>query len=394
MQPDHNSTSGMADAAVPASQPAVPSATRNFRDLRRVAVCLALAVLFFIAAEGLLFHTHFYVRLLAFDSTAGWVRSMVGLELRRHSSSPNQVVAVGDSRMNLWPRVTDPLLPEVGYTFSTIALGGTHPRCWFYMLREVDPARNRYAAVLIPMNELEDDDWEDLSAAEVDVHYLTPLLRLGDIFEFGLSFPTWELRKEAMLSVLLKGLTYKRDFQDLLVNYDARSKQLAWASEYLAQTLHDYRAPNDSVVGLEVDWAARKVTHFPPGFPAAKQQELAGILLRPTGIPTGARALYRARWFGKILDYYRGTRTKVIFFRLPRGPLVRPYPMSTKSSVVRGFAARGEALLLDEHTFDVLERPEFFMDAAHFNGPGGDRFNEMLARAVGRVLPHPAQPVH
>ena len=370
-----------------AAQTTLSPATHQAKANRNLAVRLILAALLFVAIEALVFHTHFYSDVLAPDSAAGSLKLNLDEEARRPRNGPNQVLGIGDSRMGLWRRATDPQLGEVGYTFANIATPGTYPRCWYYMLREVDPHRNRYAAIAIAMNEYEDDDWGDHSSADADIHYLTSLLRMTDLFEFGMSFPTWKQRKKAMLSILLKGLTYKRDFQDLLVNHEARFKEIGWIPQNLAKARYDYVGPSTSVAGLEVDWTARKIVRYPPNSTPGEQMEFVNTLLRPTANCTGQRAAYRRQWFGKILEYYRGTRTRIVFFRMPRGPVVRPYPMSTQSSLVREFAARGEALLLDEHTFDALERPEFFMDPVHLNGPGCERFSQMLARAVGRALP-------
>jgi hypothetical protein len=68
------------------------------------------------------------------------------------------------------------------------------------------------------------------------------------------------------------------------------------------------------------------------------------------------------------------------------GPVVRPAPPFQRTSVIREFASRQDVLLVDEHLFDELERPEFFADAVHMNGPASDRFSTMLAEEVRRLL--------
>jgi hypothetical protein len=381
-EPESTSKSGQAP------QPVAPgSATSGRRPvLTRIVLALAIFCLF----EGLIFHSSFYANLLKPDSAAGSLITTLRLEQRRPIHDRNQVLGIGDSRMPLWPRLTDALRDETGYTFASIATPGTYPRDWYYMLREVDPDRSRYAAVLIPMYEYEDDDWGDHSAEEVDIHYLAPLLRLSDLFEFSMSYPTWKLRKRAMRSILLKGLTYKQDFRDFLEHQDARLSELKWARENLAQARYDYPGVERSDAGLEVDWAARKIAHYPPDRTPAERAEFNTILLRPVGPYTGQRAAYRRLWFGRIVNYYRGTRTRLIFFRVPRGPFVRPYRTNARTSAVREIAARGEATLLDEDLLDELERPEFFMDAVHLNRAGCERFNPILARAVARVLGPPS----
>ncbi len=88
-----------------------------------------------------------------------------------------------------------------------------------------------------------------------------------------------------------------------------------------------------------------------------------------------------------MLDRYRGSRTKIVFVRLPRGPVVRPDKLVRKKSAsIREFARSPNVLLCDEHAFDSLERPEFFKDAVHLNREGCARFSAMLAAEVSRVL--------
>ncbi len=76
-----------------------------------------------------------------------------------------------------------------------------------------------------------------------------------------------------------------------------------------------------------------------------------------------------------------GTRaTKIVFLRLPRGPIPRPDFLSrAKSSSIRELAARPNVILCDEHAFDSLEHPELFGDGMHLNRAGVAKFSPMLA---------------
>jgi len=354
-----------------------------------VAWRIAAAAVLFCVVEFAVFRSGFYANYLNGGSTAGQLMVNLRLEQNRKLIGPNQVLAVGDSRMAVWIRVTDRLKPETGYTLANIATFGTDPRCWYYMFREVDPDRRRYAAVLVPVDDLDDEDWGDLSEEEVDTHYLVPLLRLSDTYDFVRSFRSSKLRLLALRTVLLKGLSYNRDFQDLLETYKHRLAELKWAREELAHTRYVYLGPSKTMDGLQVDWAAHKITQYPPGSTEAEKRGLDSELVRPVGIYTGDREVYRRLWLGRIIDYYRGSRTRVIFLRIPRGPAVRPYPTNAKSSVIREFAARGQAILLNEHIFEDMERPPYFWDGVHMNEAGSERFSELLARAVGAALGHP-----
>jgi hypothetical protein len=102
---------------------------------------------------------------------------------------------------------------------------------------------------------------------------------------------------------------------------------------------------------------------------------------------TGQHAAFRRKWFGKLLDRYRGTDTKMIFLRVPRGPMPRPdYLVQKKSSSIREFAVRPGVLLVDEHAFDSLETPELFKDAFHLNNAGCSLLSVRMAQEVGKLL--------
>ena len=351
---------------------------------------LGSACLLFCAIELIVFHTGIYKSIMEPGSSAGFLKSILQNEMRRPITNSNQVAAIGDSRMALRPKIADERLPETGYTFTNIAVPGTTPRCWYYMLREVDPHRNRYAAIVLPTNEYEDDDWENLADRTLDIYYLIPLLRVGDVYDFTMSFPEWKTRWEAFRGSLLKGWTYRKDFQELLTDPSKRMFAVRWARDEQARSLYNYAWPTTNVNGLSVDFS-KKTIEYPPGSTADQERVFREVLLRGYNPAMGLRKAYREKWFGRIFDYYRGSRTKLIFIRMPRGPLVRPASPYPLTSSIRDFGRRGEAIVSDEHYFDDLEHTQFFIDPVHLNGPGAERFTILLGRLVRSIL-GPPQP--
>jgi hypothetical protein len=143
--------------------------------------------------------------------------------------------------------------------------------------------------------------------------------------------------------------------------------------------------------GLAVDWTAGKIA-FPPDATPELRESLQNVLLRPVDAQTGRLAAYRRKWFGKIMDLYRGASTRVVFYRLPRAPIPRPDSLVKKlSASIREFQSRQNVLLLDEHTFDCLERPQFFQDALHLNREGVARFSSLMAERLLDALAAPSQ---
>ena len=153
------------------------------------------------------------------------------------------------------------------------------------------------------------------------------------------------------------------------------------------QWTYDYLETSRSMAGLQIDWATWKVT-FPPGLDQDQQDTVNRDLMREPAPQTGRLAAFRRAWYGRILDRYRGSPTKIIFVRLARAPIPRPDGLvRKKSSTIRDFASsRPNVLLCDEHAFDSLEHPELFRDALHLNRAGIALFSPMLAEDIGRML--------
>jgi len=110
-------------------------------------------------------------------------------------------------------------------------------------------------------------------------------------------------------------------------------------------------------------------------------------LVEPLPAQTGRRSAYMKYWLGRIRDHYRGSKTRVVFLRLPRGAWIRPdMPPTNPQSSLHELEKEPNFTLLPEHLFDELETPERFHDEVHMNQLGLDRFTEILARTMREVL--------
>jgi hypothetical protein len=358
------------------------------RPQPRVLVRLLAVPLVFFALEALVFRTGVYLPYLEPFAMAGNLQRRLWDEEKRFYAGSYEVIAVGDSRMGFRARVANQLTAETGYTFATIAIPGTTPRCWYYMLREVDPHVNRYSAVIIAVNDY--DESADEAGRLLDLNYLVPILRCPDIPEFTLSFDNWQARWLAFRGSLLKGLFFKNDFQDFLVNHKKRMERLQWDRESGASIVYNGVWGTRDVAGLSVDWKAGKILSYPDWMDADQRQQTNDILLPPF-MPASDGGAYGRKWFGKIVDRYRGTSTRIIFIQLPRGPVVRPWSLWPRRGPIRRLAAEGTTLLANQNAFDSVERPDLFGDAMHMNHPGAERFSVLLAREVRRLLGPPSR---
>lgn len=361
------------------------------RNPARISTTLAVTGVAFCLLNLLIFNTGLYRFILNPDSTTGSVESRLENEKQRRAGDRNQIVAVGDSRMGFFPRYPNQRRSEIGYTFASLAVPGSSPRAWYYILRDADPMATRYRAILIPMDDYDDaETLEDYSNREADLNYLLPLLGWKDIPEFVRSYSDPRIRVRVLEGLLLKGSVYKRDFQDFILHPKARIRRVDSSRRDSAKWFYDYEATTDSMKEVRVDWTARTIA-VPPDVSPARAQDFRGRFLDPQAPQQGHHGTYLRYWLGKICERYRGTGTRIVFLRLPRGPFVRPdQPAYNPHSSVRDLAASDPNLiLLPEHTLDDLERPELFTDELHMNGPGCAQFSLELGRAVRAALGPP-----
>jgi len=366
--------------------PSVVTVTR-FAILRAAAACV-LAVMGVFGFDALLFRTKIYPQLIEPDSSTG----LFELTLRREQKAQRQygdnlVVTLGDSRFGYAPRLADALTPETGYVFRHAGMPGTDVRAWYYMLRDLDPSTRRYRAIVFAVNDYMDEDYGVPENDPRLIHYAVNRLRLSDIPDFYTAFDDPLLRWEAFRDSILKGLVYQNDIMAFLTNPVQRIRNVRLFNQGWPTWTWNYIESSKTMAGVSIDWTAWKAT-FPPGADQNQRDTVGDFLMYSPGVPqTGHYAAFRRKWFGKIIDRYRNSPTKIVFLRLPRGPIVRPGNLvQKKSSSIRELGQRPHVLLVPEHAFDSLEHPELFKDAMHLNREGVARFSPMLAEEVSKVL--------
>jgi hypothetical protein len=347
------------------------------------------AILCFAALEGILFHTRLYSSIIEPDSTTGDMEVQLRNEIRRPKPNRNQVLAVGDSRMALLPRIVNQEQPGTGYTFASIGLGGTTPRVWYYSLRTLDPTARTYAAIVIPTDDFNEPDTYDYQTErEADLHYLLTRLGLRDLLDFPWTYRSRKLQWVAFRGIILKGFVYKRDFLEFLDHPLARIAKARFVDSESANWFYSFGGTDEDLEGLRIDWQ-HKTMQFPDRFPEVKRKQLEDMLFPTLPPDTGRETAYLRYWYGKIIQRYRGSGTKLIFVRVPRAPTSPPDPAPKLNSAIREIASEPDVIVLDEHLLDQLEHPVFFWDGWHMNRPGMNGFSRILGQEVRRVLGPP-----
>ncbi len=355
--------------------------------MRAILARVGWTILAFVLIEGFVFRTDLYPSILEPDSTTGLYETQLGNELKRSSPGARQVLAVGHSRMGLLPRIANDASTANSYRYSSIALGGTSPRVWYYGMRTVDPTTNRYAAIWIPVDDYnEPDRYDEDDDHESDLHYIIRRLTIGDTLPFTLSYHSWASRWYAMRGILLKSFVYRRDFQDFLAHPRERIKKARYYERESAGWYYGFEGEEFSLAGIQVDWAKQEIV-FPPAVKEGERQMIKGVLFENRPPRSGRETAYFRRWYSAILERYSGSRTRLIFFRVPRGPVVRPdEPPPVADSAIRQIANEPGVTVLPEDTFTDLERPELFGDALHLNRQGMILFSKRVAAMTPQIV--------
>lgn len=220
------------------------------------------------------------------------------------------------------------------------------------------------------------------------MHYLIDRLRLTDLADFPWTFDNLKLRGVAIAEMLFKGYVYRRDFLDFISHSKARLAQVRLNNADSAGWFYDYQGTEHNLTGLQIDWS-HNVANYPAHFTADDRRIVQEVLLSPQPPDRGRLSAYLKRWYGRIVARYRGSGTKLIFLQVPRAPVPPPERPPKLNSAIRQIASDPNVIVLDEHLFEALERPDLFGDAMHLNGEGENRFSEILAREVRRVLGPP-----
>jgi len=94
------------------------------------------------------------------------------------------------------------------------------------------------------------------------------------------------------------------------------------------------------------------------------------------------------------MDRYSHSPTAIVLTPLPRGPFLelggfaKGYESVLPSSVIQR-----TTFSLPGHTFDFLEKPEYYFDAFHLNAKGRQKFTETLvSQLMGRLRAADSKP--
>jgi hypothetical protein len=308
---------------------------------------------------------------------------MTRAEKQRRSSGLKEVLVLGDSRMaeGFSPVVANKLSSLEGFKFINLAEPASAVTIWDYMLREVDPTRRRYWAIVVPYG----IGFEPNSADPLRISMAAPLLRYGDCFNFASAFQRWSGRFRAFTACILRGSAFQSDVVDFLEHPIARIRSVQQGPKRL-QVRDVYKGQDYNIAGTFYDPKTGQVT-FPPRLTEAQRDALRDSLVKPSQSETQDFLRMQRDGIQQILNRYSASPTKIVLTPIPRGPFAGlPGASMTFHAAFPSVMMQKAAFSLPEQTFDFLETPEYYFDGYHLNAKGRQRFTETLvAELMGRL---------
>ena len=344
---------------------------------------LLLGVAIFICVDGVVFHTRLYTSILAPDSYAGRMAAITRAEKNRPSSGLKEVLVLGDSRMaeGFSSVVANKLSSLDGFKFVNLAEPASAVNIWDYMLREVDPTRRRYWAIVVPYG----IGFEPNSADPLRISMAAPLLRYEDCFNFASAFQRWSGRFRAFTACILRGSAFQSDVVDFLEHPIARIRSVQQEPRRL-QARDVYKGRDYDIAGTFYDPETGQVT-FPPRLTEAQRDAIRDSLVKPSQSETQDFLRMQRDGIQRILNRYSASSTEIVLTPVPRGPFAGlPGASMTFHAAFPTVTTQRTVFSLPEQTFDFLEKPEYYFDGYHLNSKGRQRFTETLVtELVGRL---------
>jgi len=348
-----------------------------------VARNLLIGLATFICVDGVVFHTSVYTAILAPDSYAGRMAALTRAERDRVSSGLKEVLVLGDSRMaeGFSPALANKLSSVEGFKFVNLTESASAVNIWDYMLREVDPTRRRYWAIVVPYG----IGFEPSSADPLRISMAAPLLRYGDCFNFASAFQRWSGRFRAFTACILRGSAFQSDVVDFLAHPIARMRRVQQEPKRL-QARDIYKGRDYDIVGTSYDPKTGQVT-FPPRLSEAQRDAIRDSLVKPSQSETQDFLRMQRDGIQRILNRYSASSTEIVLTPVPRGPFAGlPGASMTFHAAFPTITTQRAVFSLPEQTFDFLEKPEYYFDGYHLNSKGRQRFTETLVtELVGRL---------
>ncbi len=342
-------------------------------------------LLVWFAVESLVYRSGAYLRIASSESNTGAVVNSLMMLEAQYQAGRRTVLVLGDSRVA--EGFSGPTASAAGdIVFINIAVPGSTPRTWYYLLREINRRGYSVEAVLlampsqVPASRL--PDWP------LSPNQDLPLLGLRDLGSYPRSFDSEVMRRRARQALLFPAMTLRQDTRALLVDPGERWVEITQTRALYLAAVPGYPGRDSRMPELAMS-TDRTVTDF--GQASAEQRAQIQVLIDDQAKSSDLQTLalnreYLSRWIGKTvrLMQHQGARTLVA--ALPRAPYpelltAQPGPpMPELWAGIPGLTSLPEGLLAD------LEQAQYFFDAIHANRAGREQISSRLGDSVRAAL--------
>ena len=363
-----------------------PAVVRPPATLRDAVRWTALTLFCFLATEGIIFHSGVYSHFLEPDSSAGVLEGQMTWLGDTAAGAKPEIFLVGDSRVAEGFSARAAVESAGGrYDFWNLGVPGTSPRVWYYIVRDALRSHRAPAAIVVGLDHYSDVDGIEKPQSRVsDISFLTGRLTLGDCYDFAASMEVPEFWSPPLAGCLFRGLPLRADVHEFLLHPWARIRRARDFRLHGHGYIDGYGGKLDVLTGLSVDLAKRSF-YFPPELKNWQKESITNSLRFDVAVQTGDVTRYRRQWLGRLAGLLVGSRTRLIFVEMPRGPL--PFPEATEPArfVNQAVTQRGVSALPAD-LFHDLERPDLFADGLHLNVTGRNLFSTRLGQRLAAEL--------
>lgn len=350
---------------------------------------LALAIgLAWFVFEALVYRSGAYFRIAEPDSNTGAVVTKLAVVENQYLPSARNILVFGDSRVGEGfssPRAAG---GDSGINFINVAVPGSTPRTWYYLLREIDRRGYRFDAVVV--GTLYRDTGTGLRANwSLDPAHASALLGLADAISFPATFESDPMRERARHAVLFPALAMRQDTLALLQAPRVRRDKIRKGRPGFLAAVRNYPGRAETMPALRFAADGRSVTDW--GGATAEQRgkieaHLSELTPRPEAV-IGPNDAFLGRWLGAMAQVAHDRNAQFVVYPLPRGPyrdaLGEEPPLPASLQTLQRMPG---ITVLPPGQLARLEAPEYFFDTLHANSAGREYTGDAIGAAVRALL--------
>jgi hypothetical protein len=345
------------------------------------------ALLVFFATDEMLFCTGFYQRLIEPDSSVGIYCFRRGLALSKIKQGGHLVALVGDSRIQaaFSSRIFDQIANSTPFKAVNLGVPASSLRVWYFLLKQVDPDRNAFDLIVIPLASYADvDEEEDYPNRLYDLRFFVPFCSPADLSSVFQSFTDLNAKLIFIVDAISKLHALRLDIGDLLLHPLTRLNHLSRFEKFGEEGFYRYKGYTTTLSGMKLSnrgWLKGSST-----IDDLALQKLNYRVSVPPPPQTGMRQRYNSVWLNQLVDDYAESKTKILLIKMPTEPVARSYQLPKCYASLNSIAKKKNVFILSEGYFDNFNTAQYFGDDVHLNSLAMPKFSSRLSEVILGLL--------